>query len=155
MKIRWLLILTGIVSAILGALVVYLILSVPNDLRADSLLKEARKSITDGNNAQARTSLLRIVQQYPRTDAAAAATAALVALEKKERDELARAVAQIRTQHAQQTKRLNDLQKSLTTLQTAPPKVVTVQAPAPTKAKTTAKKTPPKKKVPPKKKKRR
>ena len=35
MRVRGVLILTGIVSSILGALVVYLVLSVPNDLRAD------------------------------------------------------------------------------------------------------------------------
>jgi len=146
MKIRALLILTSIVSSILGALVVYLMLSVPNDLRADALLKGARKNVTDGENAKARDSLLRIVQQYPRTDAAAAATAALVALEKKERDELARAVAAVRTQNTQQERLISDLQKNFSEMKNAPPKVVTVTAPAPQPAKATAKKTPPAKK---------
>ena len=90
MRVRPLLILTGIVSSILGALVVYLMLSVPNDLRADSLLKDARKQITEGDNTRARESLSKIIQQYPRTDAAAAATVALVSLAQKDRDDLAR-----------------------------------------------------------------
>jgi hypothetical protein len=145
MKIRWLLIFTGIVSSLLGALVVYLVLSVPNDLRADALLKQARQDITDGQNAKARGTLLRIVQQYPRTDAAAAATAALVALEKRERDELARAVITLSSQHAQQAKVLADLQKNLIAMKNAPPNVVTVQAPAPKPA--PAKKAAPKKNV--------
>ncbi len=149
MRVRGFLALTGIVSALLGALVVYLMLSVPNDLRADGLLKEARQNITDGQNEKARASLLKIVQQYPRTDAAAAATAALVSLGQKERDDLARAVALVRTQNAQQSKLIADLQQSVTDLKKAPPNVVTVQAPAP---KPVAKKVTPKRKTAPKKK---
>jgi hypothetical protein len=151
MKVRTVLTFTGIVSAILGALVVYLVLSVPNDLRADSLLKQARTDMTAGQHNKARTSLKQIVQQYPRTDAAAAATVALVALAEKERDDLARGLAQVRTQNEQQTKLITDLQKSVTAIRTAPPPApVTVQAPAPKPA---AKKvTPKKKKVTPKKK---
>ena len=54
MKIRLLLYLTAIVSAILGATVVYLVLSVPNDLRADAMLKTAREQMSAGNNDEAR-----------------------------------------------------------------------------------------------------
>ena len=149
MKVRPLMYLTGIVSAILGATVVYLMLSVPNDLRADALLKTARQEITNGNHAKARESLAKIVQQYPRTDAAAAATVALASLEKKERDDLARVVAQLRAQHEQQSQAIAALQKNVTTIGNRPPQVVTVQAPAPKPApvKVSAKKTPPKKKT--------
>jgi thioredoxin-like negative regulator of GroEL len=151
MRVRPLLILTGIVSSILGALVVYLMLSVPNDLRADALLKEARKHITDGNDDKARQSLAQVVQQYPRTDAAAAATVALVSLDKKERDQLQRAINQLRTQNEQQSKLIADLQQSVTTINNRPPQVVTVQAPAP---KPPATKAAPKKRTPPKKRRR-
>jgi hypothetical protein len=149
MKVRPLLYLTAIVSAILGATVVYLVLSVPNDLRADALMKTARQEITNGNHDKARESLAKVVQQYPRTDAAAAATVALSSLEKKERDDLARAVAQLRAQNAQQSKLIADLQKNVTTIGNRPPQVVTVQAPAPKPA---AKKVTPTKKTTPKKK---
>ncbi|HYI10614.1 MAG TPA: hypothetical protein VEK57_16255 [Thermoanaerobaculia bacterium] len=156
MRIRPLLILTGIVSSILGALVVYLILSVPNDLRADGLMKEARKHITDGDEDKARVSLSQIVQQYPRTDAAAAATVALVSLGQKDRVEMERAITQLRQQNAQQTKLIADLQKSVTDIRNTPPQVVTVQAPAPKPAakKVTPKKPATKKKAPPKKRRR-
>lgn len=148
MRVRGVLILTGIVSSILGALVVYLVLSVPNDLRADALLKQARQEISDGNSDKARQSLLKIVQQYPRTDAAAAATAAVLSLDKKERDDLARAVAVMTVQNTQQTKLIGELQRDVSELKKPPPPVVTVQAPAPKPAPTKAllkKKTPPKK----------
>lgn len=154
MKVRPLLYLTSFVSAALGALAVYLVLSVPNDLRADSLLKGARQDITDGNNDRARESLKKIVQQYPRTDAAAAATVALVSLAQRDRDDLARAVSVLRTQNEQQSRLITDLQKNVTTIGNRPPQVVTVQAPPPPKP-VPAKKVSPKKKTTPKKKTRR
>ncbi len=131
MRIKPLLILTGIVSSILGAVVVYLMLSVPNDLRADSLLKDAKADIEKKNNADARKKLSSIVQQYPRTDAAAAATIALIALTEADRQKVERELALLRTQTAQQNKLIADLQKSVTDIRNAPPKVVTVQAPPP------------------------
>lgn len=151
MRVRPLLFLTAIVSAVLGATVVYLFLSVPNDLRADAIMKTARQQITAGRHDEARASLAKVVQQYPRTDAAAAATVALTSLEKKERDDLARTVAQLRAQHEQQSRLIADLQKSVTTIRTAPPPVVTVTQPAPAPA-AAAKKVTPKKKPTPKKK---
>ena len=150
MKVRPLLYLTAIVSAILGATVVYLVLSVPNDLRADALMKTARQEITSGNHGKARESLARVVQQYPRTDAAAAATVALSSLDKKERDDLARAIEELRTQNAQQSKLIADLQQNVTTIKSTPaPAPVTVVAPAPQPAPA---KVAPKKKTTPKKK---
>jgi len=157
MKFRALLWLTAIVSSILGAVAVYLVLSVPNDLRADSLLKDARKEITNGNHDKARESLSKIVQQYPRTDAAAAATVALVSLGHKERKDLEHAVSVLRTQNQQLAKLIADLQKSVIELRNAPPKVVTVTAPAPKPPppkKTATKKTTPKRKTPTKRKRR-
>lgn len=154
MKVRPLLYLTAFVAAILGATASYLALSVPNDLRADALLKQARKELTDGDNDQARESLSKVVLQYPRTDAAGAATVALSSLSKKERDDLARAISLLRAQNEQQEKVLAALQKSVTDVKNAPPKVVTVQAPAPkpppAKKVTPKKPTPKKKKTPPK-----
>jgi hypothetical protein len=149
-KVRPLLYLTAFVAAILGATAAYLALSVPNDLRADALLKEARKDLTDGNNDKARESLSKIMLQYPRTDAAAAATVALWSLGRKERDDLAREIAVLRTQNQRQAQIVSNLQRTVTAVQNAPPKVVTVQAPAPKPA--PAKKVTPKKKTSPKKK---
>ena len=146
MKVRTLLWLTGIVSSILGAVIVYLVLSVPNDLRADAMLKEARKDITAGKTDDARNELTKIVQQYPRTDAAAAATVALVSLANKEHEDLARSVSALRKQNDEQAKLITDLQKNVTEIRNAPPKIVTVQAPPPPKPAPKKKPTPPPKK---------
>src|SRR4029079_12885381 len=74
MRVRSLLIITALLSSLLAAVVVYLVLTVPNDVQAAAPLKQARKEMAAGHNDQARQSLAKIVQQYPRTDAAAAAT---------------------------------------------------------------------------------
>jgi hypothetical protein len=150
MKVRPLLYLTAFVAAALGGLVVYLVLSVPNDLRADSLLKGARQDITDGNSERARESLKKIVQQYPRTDAAAAATVALVSLAQKDRDDLARAVSLLRAQNEQQSKLIAGLQQNVTAIGNRPAPVAPVVAPP--AAKPAPAKTTPKKKTSPKKK---
>ena len=147
MKVKTLLTLTALVSSILGGLAVYLVLSVPNDLRAAELLKEARKDMTAGQNNGAREKLTKLVQQYPRTDAAAAATVALVSLGDKERHDLVRAIGVLRKQNEDQSRLLADLQKSVTDIKNAPPKVVTVAAPPPPAKKAPAKKTPTKKKT--------
>ena len=86
MRVKTILIGTAIVSALLGAVIAYLVLTVPNDIEAGALLRSARKEIAAGHNDRGRETLTRVVQQYPRTDAAAAAIAALVSLADRERE---------------------------------------------------------------------
>jgi hypothetical protein len=134
---RALLIATAIVSAILGAVVVYLVLTVPNDLQAAALMKTARKQIADGDREHARQSLARIVQQYPRTDAAAAATVALVSIADADRQKLMADVTAMRHDAAAQEKQISDLTQRLNELASRPvPQPVVVQVtkpPAPKK----------------------
>lgn len=145
MKARPLLIATAVLSSIAGGIVVYLLLSVPNDLRADALLDEARKDIAAGQPARARTALARVVQQYPRTDAAAAATIALISISEKDHENVAQSIGLLRRQNEQQTALIASLQKDVAQLRKPPPPVVTVTAPppkpAPAKKPVTIKKT--------------
>jgi len=145
MRIKAVLTLTAIVSSILGAIVVYLMLSVPNDLRADALLKTAHQQLEKGKEREARESLSKVVQQYPRTDAAAAATVALATLAQKDRESLRRDILALRKQNEQLTSMVLALQRTVTEVKNAPPKVITVQVPAP---KPKPKPAPPKKKAP-------
>ncbi|HKO59503.1 MAG TPA: hypothetical protein VJ276_26785 [Thermoanaerobaculia bacterium] len=147
MRVRPLLILTAIVSSLLGAVVVYLVMTVPNDLAADALLKQAKKDLADGKSARARESLSTIIQQYPRTDGAAAATVALVSIAEQEQGKMAKDLAALRRDFDAQKQQLAAVQQQTTQLANAPPKVITVQAPAPKPAA--------KKKAPPKRRRRR
>lgn len=130
MKVRMLLIGTGLVSAILGATIAYLVLTVPNDLAADALMKQAHKDISAGKLDKGRDSLSRVIQQYPRTDAAAAATVALMRLGVQERDRLARQLDAVRRDADAQKQQLTELQAKVTEMANAPPKVI-VEKPAP------------------------
>ena len=134
MRARSLLILTAILSMLLGAVVVWLVLTVPNDLQAGAMLRTARKDVAAGNNDKARQELSRIIQQYPRTDAAAAATVALATIADSERHALAATIDNLRKTSTAQQKQIADLTSRIDTLPAAPPpQPVTVQAPAPKK----------------------
>ena len=134
MRARSLLILTAIVSSLLGAVVAWLVLTVPNDLQAGALLRTARKDVAAGHNDKARQELSRIIQQYPRTDAAAAATVALATIADSERHALAASIDTLRKTSEAQQKQIADLTARVETLAAAPPpQPVMVQAPAPKK----------------------
>ena len=142
MRVRTLLIVTAIASSLIGGLVVYLVLTVPNDVSADALLKQARQHIAKGDNVKGRAALTKIVQQYPRTNAAAAAMAALVAVGDEERQKLDHELEQLRKQSADQKAQIDALSQQVTTIANAPPKQVIVEAPAkkaPAKKRTTTK----------------
>ena len=130
MRVRTVLIFTAIASSLLGAVVAYLVLTVPNDLNADAMLKQARRDISAGENAKGRDSLTKIVQQFPRTDAAAAATVALVKIAEEERQKLERDLETVRQEAAAQEKQIDALSGQVTRLANAPAKTVVVQAPA-------------------------
>lgn len=144
MRVRGLLILTAVVSSVLGAGAAYLALTVPNDLRADAMLKSARTSIASHENDRARKTLTTIVQQYPRTDAAAAATVALMSLADSERRQLASDLATMKRQSEAQQKAIGELGGRVQTIETTPPPapqvIVQKPAPAPAKKKATPKK---------------
>jgi len=121
MRVRNILIITAILSSALAAVVVYLVLTVPNDVQASALLKQARKEMAAGQNGEARQSLAKIVQQYPRTDAAAAATVALVTMADQERQQLQKTVTTLRQTSDAQQKQLAALNDQVQKIASAPP----------------------------------
>ncbi len=134
MRFRPLLIFTAIVSSLLGAVVAWLVLTVPNDLQAGTLLRTARKDVEAGHNDRARQELSRIIQQYPRTDAAAAATVALATISDRERHVLSASLDEVRRKSEAQEKQLAILSTRVETLSApppAPPGVVQPSAAAP------------------------
>jgi capsule polysaccharide export protein KpsE/RkpR len=133
-RTRSFLILTAIVSSLLGAVVAWLVLTVPNDLQAGAMMKAARNDVAAGRNDKARQELSRIIQQYPRTDAAAAATVALARIADSERHALSASIDTMRSTADAQQKQIATLTARVDTLAAAPaPQPVTVQAPAPKK----------------------
>ena len=150
MKVRRLLVATALVSSILGAVAAYLAMTVPNDLKAGAMLRQARAHLATGRNEQARDALSDVIQRFPRTDAAAAAIVALVKLDEQERQKLHGEIARLRTESERQSKVMGELQKNVESVRTAAAKAAT-PPPAPAKVspakKTRAKKTPTKRKT--------
>ena len=144
MAYRLLLTVTAIVSSLIGAVVVYLLFSIPNDMRSDTLLKEARHELEKGERDKARQSLSRIVQQYPRTDAAAAATIALLTISDQDVRELRSQLTQVRADHDEERKQINALTRqvsevpNLVAAAIPPHPPPAAKAPPPPKKKTTA-----------------
>lgn len=131
MRARALLIGTAIISSILGAIVAYLVLTVPNDLEAGALMKQAKKDIDAHQSDRARETLSRIVQQYPRTDAAAAATVALITLADADRERMAKELAAMKRDMAAQKQALGNVSDKVVAIATAPPPAPVVAKPAP------------------------
>lgn len=144
MKIRTLIISTALVSSILGGIAVYIALTVPNDVRAAALLRDAREQLSQGNEEAAREKLTSVVQQYPRTDAAAAATVALLAVADSQRQKLQKQVALVEKQSKDQAAAIKKLAGSVKELSLRPAPV-TIGPPAPPAAKPVVKKPPTKK----------
>ena len=144
MRVRTVLILTAIASSLIGGLVVYLVFTVPNDVSADALLKQARQHIAKGDNVKGRAALTKVVQQYPRTNAAAAAMAALVTIGDEERQKLDRQLEQLQKQSTDQKAQIDALTEQVTTIANTPPPAPKVIVEAPPK------KAPAKKSVTPK-----
>lgn len=126
---RLLLIVTAIVSSLLGATVAWLVLTVPNDIQAGTLLRAARRDLEAGRNDKARQEYSRVIQQYPRTDAAAAATVALASIADSERHTLADLLDQQKRTQAAQQKTIADLTARLAKLEATPAAPVVVQPP--------------------------
>ncbi|HEV2720199.1 MAG TPA: hypothetical protein VG323_09285 [Thermoanaerobaculia bacterium] len=140
MRVRSLLFITAILSSALAAVVVYLVLTVPNDVQAGTLLKNARNEMAAGHNDEARRSLAKTVQQYPRTDAAAAATVALATLGDQERQQQQKTIASLRQTSDAQQKQIAALTDKVDKLAAAPPPApppapAAKPAPAPAKPK--------------------
>jgi hypothetical protein len=142
-RVRNVLVGTALLSAILGAVVAYLVLTVPNDIQASALMKTAKQEIAAGENDRARESLSRIVQQYPRTDAAAAATVALVTLADNERHKLMTQIESLRRDQSALQKQLASQGDRVQTIENRPvpaPVIIHEAAKAPPAKKSTHKK---------------
>ena len=121
----------------------YFALTVPNDVRAEALMREARTNLKENKRKEAREKLEQIVRDYPRTDAAAAALGATIRLDSEERDELLGKIATLETRQIEQQKRISSLESQIAEVSAAAKKAAEVKPPPPAPKKPTiAKKKP-------------
>lgn len=103
--------LTALVFLLLGGAGTYLAMSIPNDIRAEAILKEARSHLQAGDRELAREKFETVVKSFPRTDAASAAAYALFRLLDSDREALAQKLEAMEKERAAIQKRMNDLDK--------------------------------------------
>lgn len=92
---RTTLVLASLLLLTIGAAAAWVALTVPRDVQAQSILRDARTLLRQGNPTEARGKFLEVLENYPRTDAAAAAAFALFRIEQRERAALEKRVAAI------------------------------------------------------------
>lgn len=116
---RLVLLLTAIVFLLLGGVGAYLLASVPNDVRSEAMLRDAREKLKKQEREKAREGFESIIRDFPRTDAAAAATWALFRMQQEDRRALERHIgrlekelAVLRTRSEADRKTLEQLQKA-------------------------------------------
>lgn len=131
MRLKTILVATAIVSSLLGAIMAYLVLTVPNDIKSGSLLKQARTEMSQGKDDSARKTLTTIIQQYPRTDAAAAATVALVSIVDTQQRKLRTEVAGLRDDQKKSLQVVKALGGRVNQIASRPVPPPPVAAPAP------------------------
>ncbi len=102
--------LLAISCLLAGAVGTYFYYSIPNDVKAEKLLRQARSEMREGNKGQAQASLRSIVRQYPRTDAAAFASFGLFEMLAEENGRLSRELTALKSQ---QQRQLRDLEARL------------------------------------------
>lgn len=89
-----------------GAVLAWVALSVPRDVSAQGVLREARDALRAGEVETARAKLQQVIKDYPRTDAAGAASYALFRLYDQERAELRARIDILERERAGQGERL-------------------------------------------------
>lgn len=145
---RVFLLLLAVVLLALGAAGAWFALSIPNDVQAEKLLREAREDLKNARREEARKSLSTLVQQYPRTNAAAAAHAALFEMIENDRRKLAADLDVVEKRLAADRARINTIEQKLA--QPPPAPVLAKQPPPPQQIirKSDPRKTPVRRKIP-------
>lgn len=145
---RVFLLLLAVILLALGAAGAWFALSIPNDIQAENLLRSAREDLRNGKREEARKSLSVLVQQYPRTNAAAAAHAALFEMIENDRRKLAGDLDAVEKRLAAERARISAIEHKLAQ---PPPAPVVVKPPPPPKQvirKSAPRKTPVRRKTP-------
>src|SRR5512141_1047823 len=88
MVVKKSLVAAGILLFLVGSITGYFAWSIPRDVKAENLLKQARQDLQKGDREDARKKFEQVITQYPRTDAGAAAMYALFRMVDQDRNDL-------------------------------------------------------------------
>ncbi len=103
---RFLLVVAGLLLLFAGAAASYFAMAIPNDMRAQGVLRTAREQLKANKRDEARASFETILREYPRTDAAATALTAVFRMIDEDRRRLEEQVTQLRTANEERLRRI-------------------------------------------------
>src|SRR5688572_7686056 len=92
----------SLLALVAGGTAVYFALSIPNDIAAERLFREARDLIKQKDTTGANERLRKIVREYPRTDAAASASVLLFQLSHDRHEAAQKSIKNLEKQVVQQ-----------------------------------------------------
>lgn len=139
---------TGLVFLVIGAVAVYLAITIPNDVKAETLLKEARSELQAGDRDDARQKFETVIKNHPRTDAAAAASYALFRLLDQDRKDLEEQIAVLEKERDALRAGMGDLDKRVGEASRKAEEAAAKPAPPPAKKPVVKKKPTPKRTTP-------
>jgi hypothetical protein len=144
MAVRKSLVAIGFLLFLFGGVAGYFAWSIPRDVKAEVLLRQARKDLQKGNRDDARRKFELVITQYPRTDAGAAAMYALFRMVDQDRADLKadidRQMKQLASARAQDQSRLTEVEqmsKDAAAAAAKKPEVTKAPAKKPVRHKTT------------------
>jgi hypothetical protein len=101
--------LIALLLVAMGGATTYLALSIPNDVRAEAALRQARDELNKGDRDAARQRLRSVVEQHPRTDGAATAINILFTMAEQDRARLMEEIEELRKQRDRDRKIIAEL----------------------------------------------
>jgi predicted AAA+ superfamily ATPase len=131
----WILAFIILASVGTGGVLAWFAMAIPRDIRAEAMLREARAHLEQEERSEAREKFEQVVKEYPRTDAAAAASVALFRFHVEERDRLEQQIRLLSLQRRDDARRISDLEltvERLNAARAAPPAAAPAK-PAPRK----------------------
>lgn len=130
MRLRPVWILSALLLLFVGGVTTWVALTIPNDIRAEAILRQARNDLREGKRDESKAKLREIVRRYPRTDAAATAVDTLFQLSEQDRLETQRALSAANRERAKLVARLTIVEQRLAAATAPKPPVVVPAKPA-------------------------
>lgn len=130
MRLRPVWIFSALLLLLIGSVTTWVALTIPNDVRAEAILKRARTDLRDGKRDDSKEKLRTLIRRYPRTDAAAAAVETLFELTEQDRQRMQKQLADEQRARAQLTLRLAALEQRVSAAVAVKPTTVTPAKPA-------------------------
>lgn len=134
MRLRPVWIFSALLFLLIGAVSTWVALTIPNDVRAEAILKRARADLRNDKRDASKEKLRSLVRQYPRTDAAATAVDTLFQMTEQDRLDMQKRLEDASRERDRLARRLATVEQKLAAATAPKPASVSPSKPAIKKA---------------------